>query len=201
MTKQVVILLHGVGSNGDDLQALARYWSQELPDTLFLSPNAPFRFDQGFGYQWFSVNGITPETRAARIVSARSEFNATINRLFSEHAINPDLDRVVFVGFSQGTIMALDALVSARFPLAGVVAYSGRLASPEPFIKSEKATPVILIHGKNDPVIPYTESEAAANKLIELGFEVQTHYESGAVHTITNAGVALALTFIKRCFS
>ena len=97
--------------------------------------------------------------------------------------------------------MALDALVSARFPLAGVVAYSGRLASPEPFIKSEIVTPVILIHGKSDPVIPYTESEAAANKLITLGFDVQTHYESGAVHTITNAGVALALTFIKQCFS
>jgi phospholipase/carboxylesterase len=200
MTKQVVILLHGVGSNGEDLQTLARYWAQELPETLFLSPNAPFRFDQGAGYQWFSINGVTPETRAARIVDARSEFDSTINRLLNEHVINPEIDRVVFVGFSQGSIMALDALVSGRFPLAGVVAFSGRLASPEPFT-STSATPVILLHGKSDPVIPYTESEIAAKKLMTVGFDVQTNYEPGAVHTITNVGANLALKFIQKCFS
>lgn len=40
--KNLVILLHGLGSNGRDLISLAPYWAQALPDTLFISPTRPF---------------------------------------------------------------------------------------------------------------------------------------------------------------
>ena len=58
--KSLIIFLHGVGSNGDDLIGLAPYLSQALPHTAFVSPNAPFRYDMlppGYpgGYQWFSL--------------------------------------------------------------------------------------------------------------------------------------------------
>lgn len=49
MTKKAVILLHGVGSNGRDLQPLAQFWQQQHPDVTFISINAPFPFDQGNG--------------------------------------------------------------------------------------------------------------------------------------------------------
>jgi phospholipase/carboxylesterase len=39
--KSLVILLHGYGSNGEDLIDLAPYWQAALPDTLFLAPDAP----------------------------------------------------------------------------------------------------------------------------------------------------------------
>ena len=37
----LVILLHGYGSNGDDLISLAPYWRSALPRTAFVAPNAP----------------------------------------------------------------------------------------------------------------------------------------------------------------
>lgn len=118
MTKKAVILLHGVGSNGRDLQPLAQFWQQQHPDVTFISINAPFPFDQGNGgYQWFSVTGVTEQSRSARIVAARADFDRTINDLLAEHDINLQTDKLMLAGFSQGAIMALDALVTQRFDL------------------------------------------------------------------------------------
>lgn len=156
MSKQVVILLHGVGSNGKDLSALGDFWKPILPDTVFLSPDAPFHFDQGGdGFQWFSLIGVTNENRPQRIYQARESFDETISQIFSEQGIDPDRDKIVFVGFSQGSIMSLDALVRSRYPLVGVVAFSGRLSSPQPYEKiarhpcflcTEKV--ILLFHGQ-----------------------------------------------------
>ncbi len=201
MSKQVVILLHGVGSNGDDLAALGDFWQPILPNTLFLSPNAPFSFDQAaVGFQWFSLTGVTNENRPQRIVDARRDFDRTINTLFSEHGIHPNEDKIVFVGFSQGSIMSFDALVTGRYPLTGVVAFSGRLSSPEPYEMGNQL-PVLLIHGKSDPVIPWSESQKAAQQLSDLGFAIEESYEDDTVHTISSEGAMLAAQFIKKCFS
>jgi Predicted esterase len=62
MAKALVIFLHGVGSNGDDLAVLGQHWSSLLPDVAFASPNAPFPFEHAMGYQWFSLTGITRKT-------------------------------------------------------------------------------------------------------------------------------------------
>jgi len=196
MTKKAVILLHGVGSNGHDLQPLAQFWQQQHPDMMFIATNAPLPFDQGNGgYQWFSVAGVTEQSRAARIVAARADFDRTINDLLAQHDINLQTDKLMLAGFSQGAIMALDALVTQRFPLAGVVSFSGRLASPEPFM-TQAGAKVMLIHGKDDAVIPWTETEKAAAKLEAAGFGVQSNYEAGTGHTITSAGANRASVFI-----
>ncbi len=201
MSKQVVIFLHGVGSNGSDLSSLADFWKTLLPDTLFLSPNAPFKFDQSsVGYQWFSVTGVTSDNRSQRIVEARRSFDNVIHHLFSEHGINPKDDKVVLVGFSQGAIMSLDALVCPRYPVTGVVAFSGRLSSPKPYAKGNRL-PVLLIHGKKDPVIPWMESYKAAEQLDKLGFKLEQSYEPETVHTISSEGAMLAAQFIRRCFT
>jgi phospholipase/carboxylesterase len=71
-----------------------------------------------------------------------------------------DLHKVALVGFSQGAIVALDAAVSGRWPVAAVIAFSGRLAALSPW-SAALATPVLLIHGDHDQVIPYTESVQA----------------------------------------
>lgn len=201
MSKQVVILLHGVGSNGKDLSALGDFWKPVLPDTVFLSPDAPFHFDQGGeGFQWFSLIGVTNENRPQRISQARESFDETISQIFSEQGIDPDRDKIVFVGFSQGSIMSLDALVRSRYPLVGVVAFSGRLSSPQPYEKNCE-TPVFLVHGKSDPVIPWSESEKAKEQLTDLGFTVEARYEDHIQHTISPEGAMAAAEFIKKCFS
>ena len=62
--KHVVLLLHGYGSNGADLIAMAQHWRQELPDTLFLAPNAPQNCAAGSGYQWWPLQSFMPQALA-----------------------------------------------------------------------------------------------------------------------------------------
>jgi len=61
--KQLVALLHGYGSNGEDLIGLAPYWRAALPDTVFISPNAPEPCPGApGGYQWWSLTSFTPQS-------------------------------------------------------------------------------------------------------------------------------------------
>lgn len=195
MNKTLIILLHGVGSRGEDLQGLGRFWRQNLPEVMVATPDGPDAFDMGPGYQWFSVNGISEASRAERIASARGAFNRTLEEVMDKHHISPDEDRLILAGFSQGAIMSLDALVSGHLPLAAVISFSGRLASPQPW-QPVYGTPALLVHGSNDPVISQSESVNAAHKLAALGVDVDTYFEPGVGHTITTNGAMKAAHFL-----
>lgn len=192
---RLVIFLHGVGSRGEDLLPLAGPLRNALPDTAFAAPDAPFPFPYGMGHQWFSIAGVTEDNRAGRIEAARADFDRVIREVIETYGFSEKLDRVAFVGFSQGTIMALDALVSGRWPVGAIVGFSGRLASPLP-LSPDKATPVLLVHGAADSVIPAAETVKAAAILQELGVDVDSRILSGLDHTISAEGVELAGAFL-----
>ncbi len=192
----LVILLHGVGSNGQDLAPLAGIWRDALPNAAFAAPDAPDPFDQGSfdqgpGYQWFSIAGVTEATRPQRVAAARAAFDRTLQAVLDQHGFADRLDRVAFVGFSQGSIMALDAVASGRWTPGAVVAFSGRLSSPPPLAPA-RPLPLLLIHGAADPVIPAAETVQAAATLAGLGYQVESHVLRGVVHTISNQGAAMA---------
>lgn len=191
----LVIMLHGVGSSGNDLAPLAKTWKDSLPGAIFVSPNAPSRSSFGSGYQWFSVAGVTEDNRSMRIKEARTAFDATISGITEENGFSGRLDRVAFVGFSQGTIMALDAIASGRWPVGAVVGFSGRLASPLP-LQAAVSTPVLLVHGSADAVIPAAETTKAAALLQSQGVNVETMMIPGLGHTISANGAARGATFL-----
>ena len=198
MAKALVIFLHGVGSNGDDLAPLGHHWATLLPDVIFAAPNAPERFAAGFGWQWFSLTDVTPENRPGRVRAARAAIDATLNAIVAQHGFADRWQDVVLVGFSQGSIMALDALASGRYPLAGVVAFSGRLAV-EGQLTPQAHVPALLIHGQADEVIPWQESESAATRLRAAGVPVDARFEPATGHTISGPGAMHAAAFIGQC--
>lgn len=200
MSRNLLIVLHGVGSNGADLAPFGELWSRGLPDTDFAAPDAPFAFPYGGGRQWFSLDGVTPQNRPGRVAAARESFDRLIGAIVSAHGLENHLDRVALVGFSQGAIMALDALASGRWPVAAVVAFSGRLASPPPLTPSI-GTRVLLVHGAEDTIIPAQDSERAASTLRGLGIEAGLHILPGIGHGIPPEGVALAQDFLAGLFS
>src|SRR5688500_18307671 len=79
--KALVMLLHGVGADGEDLMSLAEAWQDLLPDAVFVSPNAPDPYDGGFEgcYQWFSLEGLTPENRLERVMKVGPALNRFID--------------------------------------------------------------------------------------------------------------------------
>jgi phospholipase/carboxylesterase len=201
ITKNLVIFLHGVGSRGADLTPLAQGWRRSLPTAAFATPDGPFAFDGGgSGRQWFGISGVTEANRPQRIAAARPAFDDVLRGIIEQHGLLRQLNRVVLVGFSQGSIMALDAIASGRWPVAAVVAYSGRLASPRPFTPA-RSTQVLMVHGAVDPVIPAGNSTEAAAALRELGLDAHSHILPGVGHIITAEGAQLGAGFVATAFS
>lgn len=195
MSRSLIILLHGVGSNGQDLAPLGASWRSLLPHAACEAPNAPAPFDHGPGYQWFSVDGVTGANRPARIKASREAFDRILEALIARHGLAANLERVALVGFSQGAIMALDGVSTGRWPVGSVVSLSGRLASPEPPVAGIR-TPILLVHGTADPVIPASETTSAATALRAAGAAVQAPLIPGVGHTVTTEIAALAGTFL-----
>jgi phospholipase/carboxylesterase len=196
MNDALVILLHGVGSRGADIAVLERAWAPILPGAAFAAPDAPFAFDQAAqGQQWFSVAGVTEADRPARVVAARPAFDATLERIVTERGFADRLDSVALVGFSQGSIMALDAVASGRWKVGAVVAFAGRLAKPEPFAAAV-ATPVLLVHGTADPVMPVALAEDAEARLVGAGMTVHRRMIPGLGHQLDARGAQIAGQFL-----
>ncbi|NPD14852.1 prolyl oligopeptidase family serine peptidase [Xinfangfangia sp. D13-10-4-6] len=196
MSVSLVIMLHGVGSRGADLAGLAPLLQPSLPGAAFEAPDAPLPFDMGGpGRQWFSVAGVTQANRAARIQAARPGFDQVIGDLIARHGLTDQPQKVAFLGFSQGTIMALDALASGRWQPGAIVGFSGRLATPDPLSPAPQ-TRVLLVHGEADSVIPAQDSAQALDRLQAAGAQAELKLLPGLGHTISREGLALAASHL-----
>ena len=191
----LVVLMHGVGSNARDLMPLADIWSEDLPGTAFVSLDGTDPFDGGFGgRQWFSLRDVDAANREARIAAAYPALRRVLDEELAYWQLS--FDRLALVGFSQGSMMALHHVAASAEGAAAVVAYSGRLASP--IVSTNRATPLTLVHGEDDDVIPVDELESAADALSEAGFPVDAYMLPGVGHTITADGVALGRDALER---
>ena len=195
--KQIVILLHGYGSNGADLISLAPHWQQALPDALFLAPNAPQRCGPDGGYQWWPLSGFTPAALAAGALSAAPAIDAFIERKLDQYGLTES--DLVLVGFSQGTMMALHVGLRRERQVAGIVGYSGMLTGAvELAHQVSTKPPVLLVHGSADPVVPVAALHAAKAALDKLGIEVTAHVSPGVGHTVDPVGLRMGGEFAAK---
>lgn len=189
---RLLILLHGVGAHGTSIRWMADHLA--LPAGVAVeAPDAPYPFDQapaGPGRQWFSVSGVTAQNRADRIAAARDGFDTTLRGIVQQHGLEDRLDRVALMGFSQGAIMALDAVATGRWPVGPVLAFSGRFVPPAPL--HAPAMPVLIAHGSHDPVIPVAEAQAAHQALAgsELVIDPQVGHAPGPLGMAAAARLA-----------
>ena len=192
----MVIFLHGYGSNGADLMGLAPYWRPALPQTVFLSPNAP-QPCPGVpdGYQWWPLTDLSPASRAAGVRQPAPALNAYIDDQLARYGLSED--RLALVGFSQGTMVALHVGPRRAKTLAGIVGYSGMLADPEA-LAAEVVTkpPVLLVHGSADPTLPVAAMHQAQAALEALDFKVAAHISPGLGHSIDADGLRLGAEFL-----
>src|SRR5690606_11372060 len=93
LPKQAVILLHGYGSDGNDLIGLAPLWQEALPDAVFISPNGPEQCGQlASGYQWFDISfdGDRLAKRQLGVVQAAPVLREFLDDLWSQTDITPE---------------------------------------------------------------------------------------------------------------
>jgi phospholipase/carboxylesterase len=198
---RLVILLHGLGADGNDLIGLAPYWARLLPDAEFLSPNAPFPCDMApYGYQWFSSQDRSPEAVLGGVRAAAPILDAFIDEALRERGLGSS--ELALVGFSQGTMMSLYVGLRRPDPVAGIVGFSGRLLAPELLATELRSRPpVLLVHGTEDPLVPYSSLIAAEAALKEAGVPVETMTSVGIGHSIDDQGLRRGGLFLRDVFS
>ena len=126
-----------------------------------------------------------------------ADLNAFLDALMVDEDLLPE--QVVLFGFSQGTMMALHVAPRREDAVAGIVAFSGRLLSPES-LKDDAVSrpPVLLVHGDVDDVVPPQSLPDAAEALQEAGWtDVFAHIMKGTGHGIAPDGLSVALAFMR----
>ncbi len=196
----LIVLVHGYGANGDDLLGLSDPLSPHLPDTAFVAPDAPEPVSgHAFGHQWFPIprfDGSTEAQARAGVLAATDDLNAFLDARLAEYGLGPEA--LALFGFSQGAMMSLHVAPRRAAPVAGVVACSGRLLVPETLqAEMQVKPPVLLMHGDQDPVVPFAHMAEAGDALVTAGFDVYGHVMRGAGHGIAPDGLGVALQFLK----
>lgn len=198
--KSVVVFVHGYGADGADLLGLGDALAPHLPDTVFVAPDAPQPcVGNPFGFQWFPIpwlDGSSEEAAREGMAASVTLLNAFLDARLAEEGVGPEA--LALVGFSQGAMMGLHVAPRRPVAVAGVVAISGRLLVPE-FLAREAVVkpPVLLVHGDQDPVVPFEDMGLAGDALVSAGFETFGHVMQGTGHGIAPDGLGVTLQFLK----
>ena len=198
--KQLVVLLHGYGADGNDLIGLAPHWAPLLPEAEFLSPHAPFPCEMSpSGRQWFGFQGRTQEQVLEGVRIAASILDDYLTALLAERGMAESA--LALVGFSQGAMMSLYVSLRRAKPVAGVVAYSGRLFAAEALAGEMKSRPkILLVHGDADQVVEPVAHPEALTALQAAGVAVEGMLRPGLGHGIDAEGLTRGGEFLKAAF-
>jgi phospholipase/carboxylesterase len=199
--RQLVVLLHGVGANGDDLIGLAPALAAALPGAAFIAPNAPEPYDMApFGHPWFSLRDRRPEALLLGVQAAAPVLGAFLDAELARHGLADH--QLAILGFSQGTMIALQVAPRRSRTLAGVLGYSGALIGGDRLPQEAiSRPPVFLIHGAADEVVPVHAMYAAVAGLQAAGIPVQWSLRPGLPHGIDPDSIAHGAAFLAAAFA
>lgn len=181
----LLLLLHGYGSNEEDLFSFA----SELPEEYFVvSARAPF--DMGFGsYAWYAINFDADENKFSDIPQAQSSRDLIANfidELISKYPI--DKDNITLIGFSQGCILSY--AIGVSYPekvrrIAGMSGYFNEEIAISNYAKNDFSNlKIFSSHGTVDQVVPVDWARNSEPKLKALGIDV-TYKEYPIGHGIS----------------
>jgi phospholipase/carboxylesterase len=159
----LIVALHGWGANAHDVAALVPVLN--LLDYQFLLPNAPFSHPQAAGGKmWYDL---------ARDDYQGLELSQELltNWLMSlENITGIPPESTVLMGFSQGGAMALD--VGLKLPFAGLACLSGYMHRTPQDLEPPLPT-LLMVHGRQDTVVPIDAARRARDYLISIGVPMQ----------------------------
>jgi phospholipase/carboxylesterase len=179
-----IIWLHGLGADGNDFVPIARELGLAGARSVrFIFPHAPLQpvtINNGYVMRaWYDVSYGDLEGRSKRAdeKGVRASEAAIARIVDREIARGVSSRNIVLAGFSQGGAIALQT--GLRYPnaLCGVVALSTYLpfmeSVPAEAAPANRATPIFMAHGTEDPVVPYAMGAGSREFLERLGYEVE----------------------------
>lgn len=190
----LLIMLHGFGSNEQDLMGLEKHLPSQF---TIIAVRAPIALSKG-SYAWYHLDLSTgkPVYDAKEAEHARQMILSFIDEL----KITYNASEVLLLGFSQGAIMSYSLALAQPQKVKGIIALSGRMLSEidEYLAPAEqlKKLKIFIGHGTSDQVLPFYNGEAAFLKCKNLGTQVVfKEYKMG--HEISFAEVTDIQQWLK----
>jgi phospholipase/carboxylesterase len=178
-----IIWMHGLGADGNDFVPLVRELDLAgLPGIRFVFPHAdtmPVTVNGGYVMRaWYDIvhSDLGRREDEGGLRRSQLQVEALIER---EKARGIKADRIILAGFSQGCAMALQTGLRHPEKLAGLMCLSGYvpLSATVPSERSEASidTPIFMVHGRADGVIPIARAEQSRDLLKSIGYQVEWH--------------------------
>jgi phospholipase/carboxylesterase len=180
----LIVCLHGFTGNSQQLAPFAPMFN--LPEYQFLFPDAPYSNPYG-GRMWYNLRNQDYQGLAA----SRQQLTDWLKSLESTTGV--PLSRTILAGFSQGGAMTLD--VGLTLPLAGLVCLSGYLHSMSEPPARKSFPPVLIVHGKQDQMVPVSSAQRARDSLKALGVTVK-YQEFDMGHIVIPEVLVLMRSFV-----
>lgn len=178
-----IIWMHGLGADGNDFVPLVRELDLTgLPAIRFIFPHAnsiPVTVNGGYVMRaWYDIMGsdIARREDEGGLRASQLQVEALIAR---EKARGIPASRIILAGFSQGCAMALQTGLRHTEQLAGLLCLSGYLPLADK-VAAERSdislsTPLFMVHGRGDGVIPIARAEQSRDALKALGYQIEWH--------------------------
>jgi phospholipase/carboxylesterase len=184
----IIIALHG---RGDRAEGFCRLVERLRLPFRFVVGEAPMRWGLGSGKQWFEMKATD---RSSQLRGRVSELGTLAAKRW------PEAPPPTLLGFSQGAMLALQALAETPERFAGVIALSGALVETEGLVKSSTGRRVWLSAGSSDRTVPPESTQEAADALRALGHHTEVFRFDGG-HAVSNEVVASVRETLLRWLS
>ena len=196
----LVVLLHGIGADAFDLIPLAKYWALTLKKTKFYSLHAPYPCKlTPSGKQWFDLEDRDQTRILKEIELVKPMIITFLKKKLKDY--NLQYKDLILVGFSQGTMIALNLTLTMKEEVRGVLGYSGGvILTKSGKIEIISKPNICLVHGKNDEVVPKKMMETTKIILKDNNIDVDTHLIENLGHSIDQKGLEIGQNFlVKYC--
>ena len=196
--KNAIILLHGYGGDGKDINMLTLNWKRHLPNTVFISPNGhePCQINPS-GFQWFDLSIDDPKYILEQAIKAEKKLSEFIDQVKKKFDL--ENKQICLSGFSQGCMMSINLGLTSNKEYNCIVGFSGKIINQEDLRSRKKvSTSTILIHGDSDQVVSPNFMLEAKDFLIRNNVEIESHLIKNCDHHIPIEASSIALNYILK---
>lgn len=167
-----VVWLHGLGADGHDFEGIVPEMDLREPAIRFVFPHAPVirvRVNGGVPMRaWYDI--ASPEIGRNPDLEGMRRSVAEVERLVGQEISRGiPRERIVLAGFSQGGVIALLSVFSTGLRYAGVLALSTYLPPDPDLPLADSPTPLLMVHGTGDPVVPFSLGKSSFDRIVALG--------------------------------
>ena len=196
--KNIIVLLHGYGGDGNDIAQVTLNWKRFLPNTLFVCPNAPEVCKVNpTGFQWFDLMDQTDDEILSKSLIAENKLDNFINEITNQNKLS--FKDIALVGFSQGCMISLQTALKKKDQIKCLIGYSGKILNIKHLNQNINSKPeIFLMHGDKDSVVPVNFLLEAKEFFSQNSYKIQTKIFNNCEHRIPTEGSSLGLEFLKK---